>query len=167
MWNVRLNAYLTLKSITIRPGPYRIYDVKTPYVSGFFVDGSYDTFNFSLNERSFSITNFPAENGTYDSRDIIATIRPIENIDKAYNKMESLYENNSGYPKELLILSMISLKGPQENYQREYVINELRNWLERYKKDYESEEDEEDKEWARKQIEELRADIEYFQKSME
>lgn len=167
LWNVRLNAYLTIKSITRRSGPYQTYDVKTPYVSGFLVDASYDTFDFTLNERSFYISSFPVENSTYDIRDIIATITPIKNIDKAYKEVEGLYNNNPGYPEELLILSMISLKGPQENYQREYVINELRDWLERYKKDYESEENEEDKEWDRKQIEEITSDIAFFEKSME
>jgi|GEM_PF-4370106 len=98
--------------------------------------------------------------------DIIATIKPLEDIDKAYAEMETLYNNNPGYPKDLLILSMISLKGPQENYQKEYLINKSREEIQMYEKWLKSEDKEDKKEWYREHIADLKANIEYFQSRM-
>jgi hypothetical protein len=171
--NARLLPALTVKGVSMGTGvafERHRYDVTAPHVHGFLTRDdrkTSDLFEFAFEDREFSISIIARGEPDYSMEDIIATIGPIEDVDKAYNEMEALYKNNPGYPEELLILAMISLKGPQENYQREYLIKELGEWLERYEEDYKNPEDEEDRDWAGQQIEEMKADIEYFQSQME
>jgi hypothetical protein len=142
------------------------YDVMTPHVRGFLTKTNRrtsDTFEFELDDRKFQIFIIARESQEYNIEDVISTIRPIEDVDKAYREMEARYKDNPDYPKELLILSMISLKGPRENYQREYVIKGLKEHLEWYKKTYANKKDKEDFEES---IAEIQGDIEYFQKNM-
>jgi hypothetical protein len=174
--NLKLYQYLTLRILSIPSTSknFKRYEVETPHVRGFLTEIYHENrlrpfsyFSFMLNNRNYSITLSSRSEKNYDLREIIGTIRKIENIEESYDETEALYKNNPGYPKELLILSLISLKGPQENYQREYLIEELRKNLERHKEDYKKAENDEERQSDKEWIEEIQADIEYFQNSME
>jgi hypothetical protein len=162
--NLRIREYLTVKVELLPSG--RRYDVTTPHVRGFLIEGAaYDSFHFVLDgRRHFIFLTGPPE---FSSRNLIGTIRPIENVDEAYNEIEALYHNNLGYPEELLILSMISLKGPVENYHKQFLIKKLKRKVDFYEELLKVEDKEDNKKRDRKLIQEIRSDIEYFENSME
>jgi hypothetical protein len=161
--NIGIAYLLSMKMIIVPRGDFRIYEVEMPYVNGILIESTtHDSFQFIINDELGFIGTFG--DSRHKLRDIIRTISSIEDVDKAYKKMEALYENNLGYPEDLLILSMISLKGPQENYQREYLTEGLKEHLEWYEETYADKEDKEDYEES---IAEIQGDIEYFEKSIE
>ncbi|MEJ2191279.1 MAG: hypothetical protein P8Y39_02875 [Nitrospirota bacterium] len=167
--NLRSFPYLFVK-LTATTG--KMYDVKTPHIAGFLresADGTSSNFEFCNDDKfdSFHIALKRSTGKEFPIRDIVSTITKVDDIDEAYTNMKALYENNPGYPERLLILSMISLKGPQENYQRRYLIEVLKEQLEWVKENYKKTKNKDEKEGAKEWIEEIQSDIEYYGKRMQ
>jgi hypothetical protein len=121
-WNTLENLgifyILNMKMIGVPRGDFNLYEVETPYITGLLTESaSYDAFNFILDDRYYSIAIF--RHSKHVLRDFISTIKTVQDLDEGYKEMESLYENNPGYPTELLQLSMISLKKLKDGSQHE------------------------------------------------
>ncbi len=95
-----------------------IYDVETPYLSGFLSKrkGNKSTvdFSFELNSKYNNITFIGIkDNNVNFVTDILSTIQPLDDIEESYNEMKARYNKKvtTKYPEELLLTSLISLKG--------------------------------------------------------
>lgn len=134
--NFRLLPYLVLKSISMHSfagGYYSVYDIETPYIKGYLVESDAgrminESFDFELDNRSYNI-DIMSRNGAYGLRNLIGSIKPDKSVEKSYNDMSALRKNNPGYPEELLLLSEISIKGPVEADQKEYILKGLEEQL--------------------------------------
>ena len=146
-WNIRHNIRLsTLLHFKLAALPkytnYQIFDLKTPYLNGFLKEGKSEyregkfsqmvDFQFILKNKQHFIRFLSNDDETVNkARDIMTTVRPIDNIEESYKEMEVLYRSKerSRYPKELLLLSMISLKGATvDNLEELLKILEAKNY---------------------------------------
>lgn len=100
--------------------PYRAYDIETPFLTGFLQEKSTTgeqwklNFTFELEGETYSITySGLGEKRLSKFKDIISTIQPIRDVNDSYRAMEGLYKakGKTRYPEELILMSMISLKG--------------------------------------------------------
>lgn len=140
--NIRLSELLVLKVIGLpNYESFKVYDLETPYFSGFLREGtarnkktssiifSFDLI-FDLKGESYSI-HFMAPGDISDKfKNIISTIQPVDNIENSYKEMEALYrDKESRYPEELILISMITLKGSTiENLKELLRIMEEKNY---------------------------------------
>lgn len=163
--NIGVSLCLELKSMSM-PAAWRnyLYEVETPHIRGFLTEVYFkgraypiSFLHFVQDGREYLISLYSSNTRDYNIRNIIATIRPSEDTDRAYEAMEAIYKNNPGYPEGLIILSMFSLKGAVEDYQREYIIQGLKYNLELIGK---TPDDESYKE-------KILSDIEYFEKGID
>jgi hypothetical protein len=118
-----LNGLRLVKSMNLKTAihkPSHVYDIETPYLKGFLQEQNTDedqwkfSFTFELGDETYSITYSGLGKEKLNRfKEIISTIRPISDVNKSYKKMEALYKEKgkSRYPEELILMSMISLKG--------------------------------------------------------
>lgn len=143
LYNIRLFELLTLKAIGLHTSNFvnfKVYDLGTPFLRGFLRErkflkkeeksSSIDV-SFDLKDKSYTILFIGPDEISNKSKDIISTVQPIDDIEKNYKEMKALYKNkeNSRYPEELILLSMISLKGStKENLQELLKIMEKKQY---------------------------------------
>lgn len=133
--NIRLTSFLTLKSLYSHEFKIKSYDMETPHLKGILkhiemsnkaratvIDWDWDNKSYS-----FEILAFDEKIST-KAENIISTIQKEGDIEKSYKTMESLYKNKekTKYPKELVLLSMISLKGATSETLKE-LLNTMKN----------------------------------------
>jgi hypothetical protein len=118
-----LNGLRLVKSMNLKTAihkPSLVYDIETPYLKGFLQEQNTDedqwkfSFTFELGDEIFSITySGLGKNKLHRFKEIISTIKPISDVKKSYREMEELYKakGKSRYPEELILMSMMSLKG--------------------------------------------------------
>ncbi len=120
--NVRLAVKLVLKAISIPAfGDSKVYEVETPHLKGYLRKGQYVKnkskmilFEFAVKGKSYSVMTVTTDdNAASRVMDMISTIQPSTDIDRDYAEMETQYKHKdkTRYPEELLLLSLISLKG--------------------------------------------------------
>jgi len=130
------------------PFKFKYYRIQTPEITGILSElkrvirdikrASY-FFDFAVNDKSYSFSFFMRDE--YDDgielvNDIISSIEINVNPDECYKEMKKQYENNdeSNYPKDLLLLSMISIEEPTiENIQ---MLKQSMEESERYSDNY-------------------------------
>jgi len=144
--NLKMVIPLILKLLMYSPNNSIHFDIKTPHIDGILQEvkrtlkgkkRAFYSFNFYDKEDNYSIIYSDSDDEDDGAMDLVKNIiASIEFIDKeeCYEEMEAEYRNKaeSKYPEELLLLSMISIKGPTvEN------LTELKQLLEEksYKKD--------------------------------
>jgi len=147
--NIRLSAFLIAKAMTISvvPKHYQIYDVETPHFTGFLTehhpkeDILLVDFITEMNSEHANLTFSGKNEMLNQTKDIIASIQPLADIDESYKTIEASYkQKKSKYPEELLLLSMISLKGATvENLQELLRIMKKKNYKPDYMKEVEAE----------------------------
>ncbi|MHA2218177.1 MAG: hypothetical protein ACXACY_19750 [Candidatus Hodarchaeales archaeon] len=131
--NVRLSTRLTLKSMYTNKFKVKSYDLETPYLQGILrnIEISNRAISTSLywdwDRKSYSFEILDVDRAIdSDVRNIISTIQKESNIEKSFKAMERVYKNKkeTKYPEELILLSMISLKGAtSENLKELLKIN--------------------------------------------
>lgn len=133
-WNIRYNlklaVNLTLKVIAIPAfGDSKVYDVETPYLRGYLrrgqsIKNNMIMIDFVFGGQGKSHTLFaatPDEKVGDKIMSMLGTIQPVANIDEGYAEMEAQYrhKDKARYPEKLLLISLISLKGPTVNNLKE------------------------------------------------
>ncbi|MDA2920777.1 hypothetical protein MYX76_15025 [Desulfobacterota bacterium AH_259_B03_O07] len=130
LWNLNNNLKMVipfaLKSMKYFNDDLTYYDTSTSNIDGLLLEikqtvngreRSYYNFEISENENNYSIFYSTSDEEDEDAiefiKNIIATIEFIDK-EECYKKMEAEYKDkeNSNYPEELLLLSLISIKGP-------------------------------------------------------
>jgi hypothetical protein len=165
--NWKLVGHLTLKAITKSAyvgGYYNVYDIETQHVKGYLVEAELgnlinESFDFALDNRSYHVSIL-SRDGSYGLRNLIGSIRPGKGVERSHDDMSNLYRNNPGYPDDLLLLSMISIKGPVEDYQKEYLLKGLEESLEYALKSADEREDSDYEDMIREDISDLKAGME-------
>ena len=118
--NLRLATNLILKLISIPSFDSKVYYVETPHLSGYLRNGHtknnhiYINYEFEVKEKSYSLSIMTTDEKVASKfMNILSTIQPVGDIDKGYDEMQAQYrlKDKSKYPEELLLLSLISLKG--------------------------------------------------------
>lgn len=118
-YNIKLSSFLVLKMLSFATFE-KVYDFETPYLTGFLSEGKRNNskrsmidFSFAVKDIFYRITFISPYETSGEIKDIITTVQPVENIEKSYKEIEDKYKNKgkTRYPEELLLLSMISLKG--------------------------------------------------------
>jgi hypothetical protein len=121
--NIRLTMLLILKAISMPAYEnLKVYDLKTPYLNGILRDGITPKNQKRMVELNFAhkdVMYFVSFYGTDEVdvgavKEILSTIQPVAEREERYQEMKFLYDHRdqTGYPEELLLLSLISLKGP-------------------------------------------------------
>lgn len=139
LWNVRRNVLLTMMLLVktiATPQLTKIYDVETPHITGLLEEyegkRSIMIFTFPCGDKLNSISFIDVgRNNKSNIKNIISTIQPVDNVEDSYDEIKTLYEGEkeSLYPKELLLLSMITLKGPKIDYLKELLnIMKMKNY---------------------------------------
>lgn len=100
----------------------KVYEAETPYLKGFLrkgrsrKNGSVAThFEFEAKGKSYTLLVLTTdENDATKVMNMISTIQPVVDIQKGYEEINAQYghRDKTRYPDELLLLSLISLKGP-------------------------------------------------------
>jgi hypothetical protein len=125
-WNLRDNqalaAKLILKAIAVPAfANSKVYDVETPYLHGYLRKGQLKNgyeiveFTYELNGKTNTVSVLTSDtNVASKALDMLSTIQPVVDIDKGYQEMDAQYKHihKTEYPKELLLLSLISIKEP-------------------------------------------------------
>ncbi len=128
LWNIPQNIQsiklIILKWITLPSNSnvkrYPLSIVNTEYFKGFLKTSSENktilsSFDFSIRDKSYSIM-LPGNNRTLvidTMKDIISSIKPIEDIEKVAGELTSNYKNEAVmFEKELALISLISIEGP-------------------------------------------------------
>ncbi len=128
LWNVRHNLKLTVMLILKATMPHhtKIYEVETQHIDGFLEESernrSIMTFTFPCGDKLNTISFIDvSRNIKSNIKNIISTIQPVDNVVDSYDEIKTLYEGKkeSLYPKELILLSIITLKGPKIDYLKE------------------------------------------------
>jgi hypothetical protein len=121
--NLRLAVNLVLKAIAIPAfGDSKVYEVETPYLKGYLRKGQSKKnntiiihFEFEGKGKSYTVLALTTDKNVASKvMTLISTIQPVAEIDKSYAEIEALYKHKDKlrYPEELLLLSLISIKGP-------------------------------------------------------
>lgn len=121
--NLRLAPKLVLKAISIPAfGDSKAYEVETPHLRGYLRKGQSIKNNrimidFVFGGQGKSHTLFAAtadEKVANKIMSMLSTIQPVANIDEGFAEMEAQYrhKDKARYPDKLLLISLISLKGP-------------------------------------------------------
>ena len=130
LWNLSDNLKMVipfaLKSMMYFNHDLIYYDIRTPRIAGFLFELKRTlngqkrvTYSFTVSEKENNYSIFYSDSDDEDDgaiefmKNIIASIEFIDK-DECYKKMEAEYKDkeNSNYPEELLLLSLISIKGP-------------------------------------------------------
>lgn len=127
-------------SISMWVHGYKVYDVETPYFKGFLTELHPKDkvllldFVSEVNGDEANLTVSGNNEISSQTMSMIASIQKLDNIDESYKAIDTLYkQKKSKYPEELLLLSIISLKGPTlENLEELLGIMQKKN----YKPDY-------------------------------
>ena len=118
---------LILKALSITAGNFSTimaYETESPYLKGLLIDHRSEKnrrsieFSFEWRGKTYSIFAFISdEELSKKIMGMISAIRPIDDMNNSYNEMETLYKNKdkARYPEEVLLLSLISIKGPTIN----------------------------------------------------
>ena len=121
--NIRLSAHLVFKVMGRAGGAQpKMYEVATPYLKGILTEQENKKGGrlmvdliFAEDKKYYSITFFsvPPEHLS-EIRSILAGIQPLGDKSKAYQEMKNAFDRkaNSQFSEELLLVSMMSLKGP-------------------------------------------------------
>jgi hypothetical protein len=125
--NIRLSNLLILKALNATESEQKAYDLETPYFKGILKDFKFKPGRFMYacyfgwDDESYSLEAMGSDKEKNTVKDIISTIQRTDNREARYKEMEVLYNNKekSRYPEELLLLSMISLKGVHEDNLKE------------------------------------------------
>ncbi len=128
--NIRLSNLLILKAISwSQSNNFEAFDVETQHVTGILKINTYDiageqtkdpnrvnvSFDFRFQDKKYNIAFISVHRNNVDKiQKIISSIRPINNIQTSYKELKALFENSesSKYPRELILISMFSLKKP-------------------------------------------------------
>jgi hypothetical protein len=126
----------------------KVYDIETAHLKGFLAElhqklGSVVIDFISDVKGDYCNLTFVGKDDILNkAKSIVASMQPLDNIDESYKTMETIYrhKNQSKYPEELLLLSMISLKGSTlENLEELLRIMEKKNYKPNYTKDVKAE----------------------------
>lgn len=120
--NQALATKLILKAIAMPAfANSKVYDVETPHLHGYLRTGQLrNKYNvveltYELNGKTNSVTILTPDKKPSDQfTDMLSTIQPSINAEAAYQEMDARYKgiHETKYPKDLLLLSLISIKGP-------------------------------------------------------
>lgn len=134
--NMRLTVLLTLKSLPPPEFKRKSYDLETPHLKGILRNiemsnkAKVTVIDWDWDNKSYSFEIVAASDGKISTKaeNIISTIQKESDIEKSYKAMESLYKNKekTKYPKELVLLSIISLKGATPETLKE-LLNTMKN----------------------------------------
>jgi hypothetical protein len=141
--NIRLHTSLIMKAIFLNPYEnYNVYDLETPYLRGFLIEHKsvYKSriidFSFIFKDKQHAISFVGSNEDILDNvRNIITTVQPIDDVGESYKEMEARYKGKvkSKYPKELLLISMISLEGTTiDNLEELIKIMKAKNYKQFY-----------------------------------
>jgi hypothetical protein len=142
--NIKLGSALAVKSTALPSyDDLKIYDVETRWFRGFCYVGTEE--NARINSMwTFECNNdinynfyFKGLNEGFlnQVREIMATVQPIDDHERAVLQSQEFFvdKQKSKYPEELLLLSLISVKGEERKYIEELVkIMEKKNYEQKY-----------------------------------
>ena len=127
--NIRLSNLLKLKAFSTEPYEKKVYDLESPYFKGILTKfnikpGKFiqSACYFGWGDKSYSFDAVGSDKEINTTiKDMLSTIQRLDNVEESYKEIEVLYKNeeNSRFPEELLLLSLISLRGSTENNLKE------------------------------------------------
>jgi len=135
--NIRLSNLLIFKALNATESEQKAYLLETPYFQGILKDFKIKSGRFMYacyfgwDHKSYSFEAMGPDKEKNTIKNIISTIQRADEREKGYKKMEDLYNNKekSRYPQELLLLSMISLRGAHEDNLKElFAIMEAKQY---------------------------------------
>ncbi len=128
--NLRLTTLLTLKSMSIPGAEVKSYELETPYLRGIFKKTELKSkmksaiIYWDWDDESYSFDVFDIDGRIIrEAQNIISTIQRERDKEKSYRIMEALYQSKeeTKYPRELILLSMISLKGATQDNLKDFL----------------------------------------------
>lgn len=132
-WDIQKNVFLLsdlwLKSTLIGVYGSSAFNVQTPYLKGFLTcehdikrNNYFIEFEFAVNNETYSFSGRVPDKKTADKfMSMLGTIQPITNKDKAIAETKALlvHKDQSPYPEDLLLCSLMSLRGPDVQSMKE------------------------------------------------